>query len=180
MACSGFGHAPSHFSTFNSAVVACKKRSDWQVHLGMRRLHRKKLFSWFEVIRNSLSYWNSMWSLGLCRGHYASYLRCAKKQFCQMWFFTILSWVAAAKVADGGRKTKTDFVWNHVYNALGNASIFASRQQRNCCHTGRLSLCWSKSATSHCSQVLQLDYKLKFSKFINASAHWNWKKSWPR
>ena len=118
LTCSGFGHAASHFSTFNSAVVACKKRSDWQVHLGMRTLHRKKLFSWFEVIRKSPSYWNSMWSLGLCRGHYVSYLRCAKKQFCQMWFFAILSWVAAAKVADGGRKTKTDFVWNPVYNAI--------------------------------------------------------------
>lgn len=40
-----------------------------------------------------------------------------------------------------------------------NASIFGSRQQRNCCHTGRLSFCWSKLATSHCSPVLQLDYK---------------------
>ena len=48
-----------------------------------------------------------------------------------------------------------------MYIMHRNASIFASRQQRNCCHTGRLSLCWSKSATSHCSPVLQLDYKPK-------------------
>ena len=31
----------------------------------------------------------------------------------------------------------------------------------SCCRTGRLSLFWSKSATSHCSPVLQLDYKPK-------------------